>query len=149
MIRLAIAVGGVAGAFVRHGMGAWLAVADGLPWGTLATNVCGALVLGLLIGRLHSSTVSPAVRAGLTIGFCGGFTTFSTFAYETVALAQDGRAPAAFAYVAASLALGTAAMFAGLFAGTALARLGAGRLRAAMPALRRAAASHPGREDVR
>jgi fluoride exporter len=148
VIHLAIAVGGVAGAFVRHGLGAWLTGADGLPWGTLASNVCGALVLGLLMGRLQSSMVSPAVRAGLTIGFCGGFTTFSTFAYEAVALAKDARAPVAFVYVAGSLALGTAAMFAGLFAGTALARRGGGRPRVALPALGHAPAPQPGRDDA-
>jgi CrcB protein len=122
VIHLAVAAGGIAGAVLRHAVGLWLTRADGLPVATLATNLCGALVLGVLMGRLASSTASPAVRAGLTIGLCGGFTTFSTFAYEVVALARDARTVLAVLYLTASLGLGTTAMFAGLFAGTALAR---------------------------
>lgn len=90
---LAIAVGGAAGALARWimstGVHRWLG--RDFPWGTLAVNVAGSFAMGLvavlLVERL---AVSPAWRAGILVGFLGAFTTFSTFALETVALANDG-----------------------------------------------------------
>lgn len=124
MLRLAIAIGGAAGAFARHAAGTFVAAGAGslFPWGTLFVNVSGSWILGLLMGLLPVTTVTPAVRAGLTIGFCGGFTTFSAFARESVSLAHQGRLALAAAYVAASLCLGVLAMFAGLELGTFVTR---------------------------
>jgi CrcB protein len=63
----------------------------GLPYGTLAVNVIGSFLLGLVMeGSLRSTFLSPEVRMGLTVGFMGGFTTFSTFSYETIRLMEDG-----------------------------------------------------------
>ena len=62
-----------------------------LPWGTLAVNVCGSFLLALLLDlNLRSTLLSPDVRIGLSVGFMGGFTTFSTFSYETVRLLEEG-----------------------------------------------------------
>ena len=62
-----------------------------LPYGTLVVNVCGSLLLGLIMeGALRSTMLSPELRFGLTVGFMGGFTTFSTFSYETVRLLEEG-----------------------------------------------------------
>ena len=63
----------------------------GLPYGTLAVNIIGSLLLGLIMeGGLRSALLSADMRMGLTTGFMGGFTTFSTFSYETIRLLEDG-----------------------------------------------------------
>lgn len=62
-----------------------------LPYGTFAVNIIGAFIIGLLMEfSLRSGLISPALRIGLTVGFLGGFTTFSTFSYETFRLLEDG-----------------------------------------------------------
>ena len=88
-----IALGGLAGTLARYALQGWLQPrGGGFPVGTLAVNLLGSLALGFIARLGTGSTVfSPEVRAGLTIGFCGGFTTMSTFSYETVALLNDGQ----------------------------------------------------------
>jgi CrcB protein len=62
-----------------------------LPYGTLLVNIVGSFLLGLLMTfGLRSILLSPEIRIGLTVGFMGGFTTFSTFSYETLRLLEDG-----------------------------------------------------------
>jgi CrcB protein len=84
---LYIALAGVAGTLARYG-------AEGVfrgRGGTLAVNLAGSLILGFVIRYATGSiVVSPTTRAALTIGFCGAFTTMSTFSYETMALLWDG-----------------------------------------------------------
>lgn len=124
MHRSAVAAGGALGALARHGVGV-LAVTFGggaFPWSTLAVNVSGAWALGLLMSLLPATSIRPAVRVGLTIGFCGGYTTFSTFAHETVTLARAGNLPSAIGYVGVSLVLGVAGMVGGMATGAALSR---------------------------
>lgn len=66
-------------------------VGKGLPYGTLTVNVLGSFLLGLLmVFGLRSTLLSPELRIGLTVGFMGGFTTFSTFSYETMRLLEEG-----------------------------------------------------------
>lgn len=66
-------------------------VGRGLPYGTLLVNVVGSFLLGALTTfGLRSSLLSPELRIGLSVGFMGGFTTFSTFSYETVKLLEEG-----------------------------------------------------------
>ena len=90
-----------------------------LPYGTLAVNVIGSLLLGLIMeGSLRSTLLSPELRFGLTVGFLGGFTTFSTFSYETVRLMEEGSLVAAGANVLLNV---TACIFAALV-GVYLAR---------------------------
>jgi fluoride exporter len=87
------------------------------PAGTLVINVSGSLLLGAILRyALETPTLSPEIRALLTIGFCGGYTTFSTFSYETVALVEDGQWTKAAAYVAASVLLSLIATFLGFAA---------------------------------
>jgi len=83
-----LAVGGVLGTWSRFGLQGLAQPATGtFPWGTLAVNLLGSFALGFLMSYLVGSNVaSPELRAGLTIGFCGAFTTMSTFAYETATL---------------------------------------------------------------
>jgi fluoride exporter len=90
---LYIATGGLVGTVARYLLQGWVQTRSGtgFPMGTLAVNVAGSLALGFLIRYATGSTVvSPEVRAALTIGFCGAFTTMSTFSYESVALLGDG-----------------------------------------------------------
>ena len=123
MIYLYVAVGGVVGALARFAAGAWItgAGAWSFPWATLGVNVAGSLLLGFLMHALPQWGAPAEVRALLTVGFCGSFTTFSTFGYETVTLAQNGAATLAAAYVLASVLLGLAGVVAGLWIAGALA----------------------------
>lgn len=85
------------------------------PWGTWFINVVGSLLLGLILGAAHHGSVSTTVVALAGTGFCGGFTTFSTFGYETVRLTQDGARLAAGLNILASLVVGLIAATAGWY----------------------------------
>jgi CrcB protein len=91
-----------------------LAWRDGFPWATLAINVAGSLLLGILMGAFPSADEAWRVRALLAVGFCGGFTTFSAFSYETLLLLQRGSPATALAYTGASVAAGVLAAWLGL-----------------------------------
>lgn len=88
-----VALGGLLGTVTRYALQGWVqarAGVAGFPTGTLAINLLGSLALGFLIRYGTGSTVfSPEMRAGLTIGFCGAFTTMSTFSYESARLLGD------------------------------------------------------------
>lgn len=83
------------------------------PWGTLLINVVGSLALGVLLG----AGASRQLVLLLGTGFCGGFTTFSTFGYETVRLADEGSGLMGLLNVAASLGAGLAAAYCGWYLG--------------------------------
>jgi len=83
------------------------------PWGTFAVNVAGSFILGLTIAGAASYGLSPHVVALVGTGFCGALTTYSTFSYETVRLAQDGWRFYAVANVVASVVAGLGAAFFG------------------------------------
>lgn len=120
MISLFVGLGGALGALARFALGGWLAAwaPPGFPWATLAANGGGSLLLGWASRRLPASGASPRARAFVTIGVCGGFTTFSAFDHELVALAGDGRAATAAFYAALSVVL----CVVGVFVGRRLAR---------------------------
>jgi CrcB protein len=123
MIQLLIAVGGAIGAVSRYELGRLIqpAGAGAFPWGTFAINVIGSLILGFVY-KYFDPMSSPQLRALYGIGFCGGFTTFSTFSYDAVRLMQDGQAGRAAAYVMGSVAVCIAGTFAGIALGTAVLR---------------------------
>ena len=84
------------------------------PAGTLLVNVTGSFLLGAIIRyALETPSLTPEVRAFLTIGVCGGYTTFSTFSYETMALLEDGEWARAGVYITASVILSLIATFTG------------------------------------
>jgi CrcB protein len=88
-----IALGGIVGTLARYFLGGWIQEATGssFPYQTLAINLSGSFVIGF-VARLATGTVmiSPEMRGALTIGFCGAFTTMSTFSYESIRLLNDG-----------------------------------------------------------
>ena len=101
-----IALGGAVGSVTRYLVGVAVQSRSGLdfPVGTLLVNLSGCLLLGFVIHySLATPAISPEIRALLTTGLCGGYTTFSTFSYETVTLIQDGDWRRAALYVGLSL----------------------------------------------
>ena len=93
MSILYIALGGLAGTLARYGLEGWIHTRSGgaFPAGTLTVNLAGSLLLGFILRiATGAALVSPELRGGLTIGFCGAFTTMSTFSYESMKLLADG-----------------------------------------------------------
>lgn len=119
MTVLLVALGAAVGAPARYLVDRALAARGGgvLPWGTVTVNVLGSAVLGLLAGLLASGTLDLPWGAVLGTGFCGALTTFSTFGYETVRLAEDGSGAAALGNVAANVAGGLGAVSLGWMLG--------------------------------
>jgi CrcB protein len=121
---LLVALGGAIGSLLRYavGLAALASFGPAFPWGTLIVNVVGCFVIGLVTNLAMTSTwgVSPTVRLFLAVGLCGGFTTFSSFGLEAVQLGRIGQLGASFAYVAASLLVGIAAVWAGILTGRLL-----------------------------
>ena len=117
---LAIALGGAAGSVARWAVGAMSPPEAAFPWATLAVNVGGSLLLGMLLGAAIVSHAPDGLRLALTVGFCGGFTTFSTFSAETVRLLHVGAWSRAGAYVIASVLLAVASTAAGIAIGRAV-----------------------------
>lgn len=122
-----VALGGAVGSVGRYLVGIWAArytaMHQGLfPLGTLVVNVVGGLVLGLLVALVVGEERLPhATRLALGTGFCGAFTTFSTFSVETLRLAQQGELGVAAANVGLNLALGLGGAALGLALGRLLA----------------------------
>jgi CrcB protein len=112
---LLVALGAAVGAPLRYHLDRSLQrrADSAFPVGTLVVNVCGSFVLGVLL----ATTTSTDARALLGIGFCGAFTTWSTFGYETARLAEDGARWLAGANVVATLGLGLTAAALGWWLG--------------------------------
>lgn len=96
------------GGLTRFYLSGWVysILGRNFPFGTLSVNVIGAYLIGLIMEMsLKSTLISDTLRLGLTVGFMGGLTTFSTFSYETFVLLEDGRFFVAFVNVIASVAV--------------------------------------------
>jgi CrcB protein len=119
-----ICLGGAAGTGARYLLSGWLlrAAGPGFPWGTLAVNVLGSFLLGLIMQvSLTTGLIPPTLRLALTTGVMGGFTTYSTFNYETLQYLQQNDWLAACANVAATLLVCLAAGVLGVLGGRLLA----------------------------
>ena len=104
---LAIALAGAVGSVARYllGRGVQRLAAVAFPIGTLVVNVTGCLIIGLVARHFLNDETRPVLQASLIVGFCGGFTTFSAFSFETFGLIQAGNWPKAVAYMVASVLL--------------------------------------------
>jgi fluoride exporter len=117
-VLLAVALGGAIGSLARYFVAGTVQSAawPGFPWGIFVVNISGGFVMGLIVElsalKLH---LTPEVRALLTVGILGGYTTFSTFSLDSVLLIQRGAWGAAAAYIVGSTVLSILALFAGLW----------------------------------
>lgn len=115
---LAIAAGGAIGSVLRHyvGVGSLAVLGASFPYATLFVNVVGSFVMGALVAMFtHLGNPSQEMRAFLTVGLLGGFTTFSSFSLDVVSLYERGEVGAAALYIGLSLILSLVAIFASLF----------------------------------
>jgi CrcB protein len=117
LVFLGAGIGGVA----RYGVGRLLPATNaGIPWATLGVNVSGSLLITLFIAVAAQKGLTPQAQAFLTIGLCGGYTTFSAFSVESLTMIQAGQFGRAASYAVASVLLCVLASFAGLRLGTLL-----------------------------
>jgi fluoride exporter len=115
-----IFLGGGLGSILRFVTGKWISSlhSQQFPYGTLAANITACLVLGFVIGLAdHKQIISPTTRLFWAVGFCGGFSTFSTFSAETISLLQNGFHFSTVLYVIGSLVFCISATYAGLYLG--------------------------------
>lgn len=112
---LLVALGGGTGAVMRYLASKYITeISDGtFPWGTMAVNIAGCLVAGIIIGCTIRGNIPDAARLLLIAGFCGGFTTFSAFAAEGLNLLRHGYYLLFAAYFLASSVGGLASVYAG------------------------------------
>ena len=123
MTVLLVFAGGAVGAPVRYLLDRWITGrrrAGVFPWGTLAVNLIGALILGFVLGAARDLPDSVVTLVGT--GFCGALTTFSTFGYETMRLLEDGSVLEAGLNALGSLVAGLALAAAGFLLGGLIAR---------------------------
>jgi CrcB protein len=114
-----IAVGGAIGSVARYLLNVAIQsrMAVPFPLGIMVINISGSFLLGFLMRlSLETAAMSPELRLFLTTGFCGGFTTFSTFSYDALTLFETGAYRSAWAYLVGSVALSVGGAFAGVIA---------------------------------
>ncbi|WP_133495289.1 fluoride efflux transporter CrcB [Stakelama pacifica] len=114
---LLVMLGGAIGAAGRHllGRAALALMGPGFPWGTMAANILGGLLMGLLVGTLSRiSAPGEGLRLFLAVGVLGGFTTFSSFSLDTVNMIERGQMLPALVYVLVSVTVSIAAVAGGM-----------------------------------
>lgn len=114
---LLVFVGGGFGSAMRYLLGKWLNnTQDGIPYGTFAANIIGSLLIGIILGiALKNNSLTENHTLLLATGFCGGFTTFSTFAYENHIFLKAGDFTSFAVYTVASFVIGFLAVFGGMY----------------------------------
>ncbi|WP_410661936.1 fluoride efflux transporter CrcB [Amycolatopsis sp. lyj-84] len=117
-----VALGGGTGAILRFLTDLRMRARHGaaFPWGTLAVNIVGSAILGVLTGWALYGGQPDGIRSLLAVGFCGGLTTFSTFGYETLLLFTEKTRPRAVLNVGVTMAAGIGAAAAGLLLAAAV-----------------------------
>lgn len=125
-LLLMIGLAGAIGTLARFGIGGWVQerAGTGFPWGTLLINITGSVILGFTFRYAEGTPIRPEIRAMVGIGFCGGFTTFSTFSYETARLLENGQWNRAALYIAGSVLLSLAGTFGGFHMASSMLRRG-------------------------
>ncbi|MEE9407101.1 MAG: fluoride efflux transporter CrcB [Polaribacter sp.] len=114
---LFVFIGGGFGSVLRFLIGKWLNNSENvIPYGTFAANILGSLLIGIILGyAAKNETLSQNSTLLLATGFCGGFTTFSTFAYENHVFLKSGDFTSFAFYTIASFVIGFLAVFAGMY----------------------------------
>lgn len=123
MLRLVyVATGGALGAVLRYLLSTWIAGRAGpdFPWGTFFINVSGSFLIGLVLGFVEAGTLSSDARLFLAVGVLGGYTTFSTFSFESLGLIAEGNLVAFCFNALGQLAAGIVAVYLGLVLSRAL-----------------------------
>lgn len=119
LVAVGVAFGGAAGSLLRFLVTQQFQRGNiAFPFGTLVVNVIGSLLIGFFARMFASPEVTPAMRATLTVGFCGGFTTFSTYSAELVMLFENGRVGRALLYIVLSTSLAVGATLFGMALGS-------------------------------
>jgi len=116
-----VAIGGAIGSTTRYLVGVWFAMRFGtsFPYGTFTINVTGSFIIGLFVALAQQRVwLNPYWRLFFAVGFLGGYTTFSTFEYESVALLQNGEMISGAIYMIGSVVLGATAALGGLLLGS-------------------------------
>lgn len=114
---LLVFIGGGFGSAVRYLLSRWLNNTElHLPYGTFLSNILGSLIIGLILGyAARATSLTETHTLLLAVGFCGGFTTFSAFAFENHAFLKNGDYISFIVYTLASIIVGLLAVFAGLY----------------------------------
>jgi len=114
---LLVFVGGGFGSTLRYLVGKWLnSSQNGIPYGTFAANIIGSLLIGIILGfAAKNDGLSNSQTLLLATGFCGGFTTFSTFAYENHVFLKSGDFTSFALYTIGSFIIGFLAVFGGMY----------------------------------
>ena len=118
-LSMGVGLGGFAGALCRYGLSVTFArVVPTWPLGTLLANVLGCMAIGIIMALVErNALLSPALRLALATGFCGGFTTLSSFIYESVQMARGHEVLSAILYIGGTLVLSVLAFWAGTVMG--------------------------------
>jgi CrcB protein len=120
-LTLMIGSGSFIGGILRYLLSQYIQVRNSslFPWGTLAVNIMGCLLIGVVFGLAEKGNMTQTLKLFLTTGILGGFTTFSAFSVETFTLLRSGQQVVAIAYIGSSVLIGLLATFIGISLGKA------------------------------
>lgn len=107
-------IGGGLGSLCRFGLASWLNRAEAYPWGTFVANGLSCIILGMLVALVSKQGLSVELRLLLVTGFCGGFSTFSTFSNELLQMLRQANYLAAGSYLFGSMLFGLVAIWLGM-----------------------------------
>jgi CrcB protein len=121
-VLIAVAIGGAVGSLLRYFVASAIQRPSmHFPWGIFVVNITGGFIMGVIVElSALKMQLSPEIRAFMTVGILGGYTTFSTFSLDSALLIERGAYVAAAGYIIGSTVLSIAALFAGLFLARAL-----------------------------